>query len=119
MTTFLGGSHSGRYPFVFLASDYEGSCHHLCPSLGCLSDYSVGDMPGECKAGLLPRPSPYLLLATMVQGSVRAEGGHIYNLASVVGGEPIYTGGQIILYGDTVNLREGEAKRVSGDSKSE
>eukprot|EP00903_Cladosiphon_okamuranus_P008818 g8445.t1 len=47
-------------------------------------------------------------------GSVRAEGGHIYNLASVVGGEPIYTGGQIILYGDKVNLREGEAKRGGG-----
>lgn len=51
-----------------------------------------------------------------MQGSVKAEGGHIYNLASVVGGEPIYTGGQITLYGDKVNLREGEAKRVSGDS---
>eukprot|EP00752_Nemacystus_decipiens_P016203 g14490.t1 len=44
-------------------------------------------------------------------GSVKAEGGHIYYLASVVGGEPIYTGGQIKFYGDKVNLREGEAKR--------
>ncbi|CAN0400822.1 unnamed protein product [Ectocarpus sp. 12 AP-2014] len=44
-------------------------------------------------------------------GSVKAEGGHIYNLASVVGGEPIYTGGQIQLNGDKVNFREGEAKR--------
>ncbi|CAM9735166.1 unnamed protein product [Pylaiella littoralis] len=44
-------------------------------------------------------------------GSIKAEGGHIYNLASVVGGEPIYTGGQISFFGDKTNLREGEAKR--------
>lgn len=64
---------------------------------------------------LLLRPSPILLLTT-TQGSVKAEGGHIFNLASVVGGEPIYTGGQIQFNGDKVNLREGEAKRVSGDN---